>query len=663
MYTLWLASEDSALPATLAVHLRALGTIFAGVPEASQFKEADAPDILVLAAIETSEPGARTLERLLGFLRSIPHPGHAPAPVLFLEPPSGRFPTHELRALIDDRPLSVLPWPLEPDALVEEASRALGRSEAPASLRERARREWVTQRVELLYAGLELPELRQAIDPRNAPRPVLLKGEPGTRRGLIARYIHNLSEPPRQRLITMAFSRGQALDVEQALLERSAGLRTTVFLQHVDRADPGVQEDLAQLLSESGVLGVESIRWIASVTNARALVSALRLHPWLGVDLPPLRARKDLLELARALADEWCHSNRRSHTLGNDALDSLSAYLWPGNLRELEAVLSASLQHAPAPELGPRELRFDPDVAPAPMGPTATPAAAPPATPRAGVRLEADDVPLIEDLPALEEDEAPTLVELEEPQEPAADAELMELSFHEPPPVEAAEPPAAVPSAAPTVSMRDLIAPLADEIRQPLRAIRTYASLLEQRPDDSSVRRDLQSLVEGDIERVEETLRRLERFIGFGPPRLETVDLPAVVAAELQERQAQARERGLVVLRELDQQAPPARADERQIRFAIGALLDRALRMIPRGGDLYVGSLHRPGSDGEPAAHRLLLRFHSPEEVLVGPADLPGGDAPIEIVLARELVERMGGAFAIDASGSQDNVVLIELPA
>ena len=654
MYALWLASEDSALPATLAVHLRALGTIFAGTTEASQFKEADPPDLVVVAAIETAEPGARTLERLLGFLRSIPHPGHAPAPVLFLEPPTGRFPTHELRALVDDRPLSVLPWPLEPDTLVEAASRALGRSEAPASLRERARREWVSERVELLYADLELPELRQAIDPKNAARPVLLRGEPGTRRGLVARYIHNLAEPPRQRLITLAFSRGQALDVEQVLLERSAGLRTTVFLQHLDRADPGVQEDLAQLLSESGVLGVESIRWIASVTRARSLVPALRLLPWLGVDLPPLRARKDLLQLARALGDEWCRSNRRAHTLGNDALDSLSAYLWPGNLRELEAVLSASLQRSPAAELAAHDLCFDPDEPPAPMAPPGAPSAGPPA----GVRLEAEDTPLLEDLPALEEDDTPTEIEPERPR-PAPDAELMEQTFEDDGAAaeEAADPPA------PGIDVRELIAPLVDEIRQPLRAIRTYANLLEQRPDDSSVRRDLQSLVEGDIGRVEETLHRLERFAGFGPPRLEPVDLPAVVAAELQERQATARERGLVVLRELDQQAPPARADERQIRFAIGALLDRALRMIPRGGDLYVGSLHRPGREGEPAGHRLLLRFHSPEEVLVGPSDLPGSGAPVEIVLARELVERMGGVFAVDASGSQDNVILIELPA
>ena len=121
------------------------------------------------------------------------------------------------------------------------------------------------------------------------------------------------------------------------------------------------------------------------------------------------------------------------------------------------------------------------------------------------------------------------------------------------------------------------------------------------------------------------------------------------------------REREIVVLRELDRDSPPALADERQIRFVISALLDRALHMVPAGGDLYVGSLHRQGDDERPAAVRLLIRFHSPEEVLVGPADLPGASAPIEVVLARDLIQRMGGAFAIDASGSQDNVILIEL--
>jgi hypothetical protein len=116
------------------------------------------------------------------------------------------------------------------------------------------------------------------------------------------------------------------------------------------------------------------------------------------------------------------------------------------------------------------------------------------------------------------------------------------------------------------------------------------------------------------------------------------------------------RQRSLVVLEELDRDAPPAQADEAQLRFALGALLDRALRMIPTGGDLYIGTAHLP--DGH---QRLLLRFHSPEDVLVPPDGVPAPPMPLEVVFARLLIEGMGGAFAVDASGASDNVVLIEL--
>jgi hypothetical protein len=85
--------------------------------------------------------------------------------------------------------------------------------------------------------------------------------------------------------------------------------------------------------------------------------------------------------------------------------------------------------------------------------------------------------------------------------------------------------------------------------------------------------------------------------------------------------------------------------------------------MVPDGGDLYLGSFYREAQGERPAGHRLLIRFHSPEDVLVSPDDLPGNGTPIEVVLGRELIDRMGGASALDASGSQDNLILIELPA
>jgi hypothetical protein len=101
-------------------------------------------------------------------------------------------------------------------------------------------------------------------------------------------------------------------------------------------------------------------------------------------------------------------------------------------------------------------------------------------------------------------------------------------------------------------------------------------------------------------------------------------------------------------------------ADAEQLRFALDVLLERALRMVPIGGDLYLGSFFREEAAAG-ARHRLLLRFHSPEEVLVAPDDAPGAAPVLEVVFARSLVERMGGAFAVDASGLAENVVVIEL--
>ena len=80
---------------------------------------------------------------------------------------------------------------------------------------------------------------------------------------------------------------------------------------------------------------------------------------------------------------------------------------------------------------------------------------------------------------------------------------------------------------------------------------------------------------------------------------------------------------------------------------------------MPRGGDIYLGSAWSKKRD-EPA-HRILLRFHSPEDVLTGPLDDPDA-AFVEVVMARDLFARAGGSFAVDASGAQDNVILVELP-
>jgi DNA-binding NtrC family response regulator len=773
MAAIWIVSEDPGSPETLAFHLRALGEVWTGAPGLPDWRDASAPDLLVLSARDEPGGSLAALERLLEFVRRVEHPRRSPPPILFVAPEGGH-PSGELaRSLIDDRPVEACGRPLDPDEVVAIADRLLDRPLRPPSLRERARRSWVASRVERFYAGLGLRSLQQAIDPRNAPRPVLLLGEDGTGRGLLARYIHNLAEPARERLIVLELASLSPDEVEDRIWGVTQGRRATVYLADMDRARRDVQEEIAHVLSESGLVGVDAIRWIASAQRFARLVPSLRLLGWLRVELPPLRQRADLPELIQGLADQWAERAGRRVSISEAAARVLRSYGWPRNLRELEAVLEVSLSGCsgdvleaegvrigagaqPAPAAAPPRVEEEvPSFEPEPLAQVrGTPrepleaesaagaeelAAAPPveaepleeagppgpgelpppeAEPREEVEppgpAEPPPIPTetlekpgpvgLEELPPSEaeplEEAGPVGAEelppmeaepgelpliqaepieeggLEEPSEALAlleeegpgAAELLEAvaEVQEPPeaPSEATLAPGVRPArAGGRLTVAEVASPLAQEIRQPLLAIRTLANLLDELPEDATLRDKLSSLVEGDLTRVEEAMQRVERFASFGPSVRRGVDLAALVSAELERRRAQMNARGLVILEELDREAPAVLADEEQLQFAIGALLDRALRMVPDGGDLYVGSFHHTADAAGPAHQRLLIRFHSPEDVLVRPEGAAGPPMPLEVLLAQALIERMDGSFAVDTSGTQDNVILIDLPA
>ena len=348
MAAIWIVSDESALPATLAHHVEALGEVWLGVPERAAFKSAPPPDLLILCGVADRADRA-ALERLLAFVVAVPQHRRAAAPVLFIAPDPERSDDASVRRLFDDRASAVLSFPFDPEELLARARDLLGSREVPPSLRERARREWVTREVERLYAGVDLPALRQAVDPRNAHRPVLLVGEPGTRRDLLARYIHNLAEPPRDAIVPIALGAIASGQLEVAIMTRSARRRVTVLVEGIDRAPQSAQDELAHLLGASGALAVEPLRWIATSVRAAAPTRALRELAWLRVELPPLRARPDRDGLIEACVRAAAERQLRELTLDPAALELLREYGWPGNLRELEQVAEASCARAAGP--------------------------------------------------------------------------------------------------------------------------------------------------------------------------------------------------------------------------------------------------------------------------------------------------------------------------
>lgn len=637
MGRIWIVAEDEALARTIAAMLQDLGESDAGPPERSHWRDVGPADLIVIAAGERAAGEVAGLEGVLDFLASMPRERRAPAPVLWIEPPGGQPPAELVRQLVDDRPLRYLAWPPDAESLSRIAAELLSGTHVIPSLRERMRRAWVTRRMERLYAGVDLPILRAAIDPRNAARPVLLVGETGTGKSLIAHYIHQLAEPPRDRLVALPADALTADSLEARLSSACAEHRVTLHLSRLERAPAGLLAQIGELLGGAGGLALEPIRWILSMTHLRATPEAWRGLPLLRVDLPPLRSRPDFEPLARAMTQEIAHQQGKDVTLLPEAAAKLRELAWLGNLRELEELLSRAVAMTPGPTVGEEELRA---VLPGTVErvsdrPPPVTAAGPP--PAGAFESAAPEVRPVGEPPPLAAAAAPRT----EAGEPEADS---------------------APRAADTNSvLPELIAPLVQEIRQPLLAIRTYAGLLERKPDDEKLRQELSALVVGDLPRLEGLLGRLERFARLGPPRLRAIDLSSLVASVLEEHQTDARARSLVVLRELEEGGPPAHADEAQLRFALDGLMSQALRMVPEGGDLYIGTHCLSDPQGTGARHRLLIRFHSPEDVLIAPDDSQGPRMPAEVIMARTLIRRMHGRFAVDSSGAQDNLILIEL--
>jgi DNA-binding NtrC family response regulator len=199
--------------------------------------------------------------------------------------------------------------------------------------------------------------------------PVLLLGETGTGKEMVARAIHAASPRAEAPFIAVDCSglaetlfeselfgheRGAftgAVSRKSGLVEAAAG--GTLFLDEVGDIPLGLQVKLLRLL-ETGAFrrvgGVEplhaSFRLIAAThRNLGRMVREERFRSDLyfriaafPVELPPLRERrKDIPLLARSLLQRIAPTRRL--TLNHEALDALQLHDFPGNIRELRNML------------------------------------------------------------------------------------------------------------------------------------------------------------------------------------------------------------------------------------------------------------------------------------------------------------------------------------
>jgi transcriptional regulator with PAS, ATPase and Fis domain len=225
---------------------------------------------------------------------------------------------------------------------------------------------------------------------------ILLQGETGTGKELVARIIHesgprpaepfvpvNCGALPQQLLESELFGHRKGAftgaDRDRTGVLESAG-EGTVFLDEIDKASPDLQVRLLRVIEDRQVRPVGSDRFrpfrarIVCASNRELKELAERgtflldLYYRLSafcLTLPPLRARKgDVALIARYFLEQFAgRFGQESYELSAEAEAKLVSYDWPGNVRELRNVMEASAFYARetglvTPAELPRDVRF-----------------------------------------------------------------------------------------------------------------------------------------------------------------------------------------------------------------------------------------------------------------------------------------------------------------
>ena len=220
----------------------------------------------------------------------------------------------------------------------------------------------------------------EQVAPTNAT--VLILGETGTGKGLIAGVIHEMSPCRDRALVTVNCAALPANLIESELFGREKGAFTgadtrqigrfevangsTICLDEVAELPLEVQAKLLRVIQHNEFERLGSSRTIkvnvriVATTNRNLeeevrkgrfrqdLFYRLNVFP---ITVPPLRQRKeDIPLLVEALTERYARNlGKQFKSINKETLKALQEYPWPGNIRELENVIERAVILCPGP--------------------------------------------------------------------------------------------------------------------------------------------------------------------------------------------------------------------------------------------------------------------------------------------------------------------------
>lgn len=381
----------------------------------------------------------------------------------------------------------------------------------------------------------------------NSKVPVLIYGEPGTGKDLLAKIIHFTGDWKYHPFFTVDCrilgEESFQAQVSRLIKEIEKEDRPfTLYLKEVGSLEPQDQIHLLELLEE-GVFQngkekkvLSNIRFISStsenlkdkVTQGKFLQDLYYRLGTLTLLLPPLRERaKELPSIVQYLLEENIKKMKiRKVGISQSALKLLENYWWPRNLRELEEVLLRSAISSEGEKIMEKDLFFE---------------------------TEFEKNPLLSFLEKFQKSQTSNMARPHEnsTQDPS-------LFFIE----------------------------LVHRIKNPLVSIKTFTQLLRDKFNDSEFRDYFYKIVTQDIEKIDEVLNGLLNYIKINHPLEKKGTVHAVLEEVLKKYESQIENKQIKVLRKFEKDLPEVILHEEQLRYILDSLLQYAIPSIPPHGTM-----------------------------------------------------------------------------
>ena len=220
---------------------------------------------------------------------------------------------------------------------------------------------------------------------------VSITGETGTGKEVVAKAIHYNSDRKKKNFVAVNMAAIPKELIESELFGHEKGAFTgaiarkagkfeeanggTIFLDEIAELDLSLQSKLLRVLQEREVVrvgGNEKVKLDVRliVATHKNLADEVKKGNFredlyfrimgLPIELPPLRERgNDILILAKHFADEFAKENKLSAiTFSKETKEKLLKYHFPGNVRELKAVMDLSVVMCENNEIKPDDITF-----------------------------------------------------------------------------------------------------------------------------------------------------------------------------------------------------------------------------------------------------------------------------------------------------------------